>query len=461
MVHLVEQVRETIAREHLLAGGETVVVGVSGGADSTALLHALHALSASLALRLHVAHLHHGLRAAAEEDARFVAQAAGRLGVPCTVERADVAGVARAGKHSLEEAGRLARYGFFGRLAGSIGAGVIAVAHTRDDQIETVFMRLAQGAPWELLVGMRPRRAGPPPVVIRPLLDAPRAAIRAFLEGGGLRWREDPTNLDLALPRNHARHVDLPALRAAHVEWPRVLWDLGACARRCADLLDRLSASAYGHLRSRGDGGIVLPLEALQELAPPMRRRVLRQAASEVTGTSRPFARVLENRMLQAVAAGRPGAEVAGEHAVLRVGYSAVELGPPDPPRPHAEYRLDVPGETRAESFGVIFTAHLEPRAEPSGEAGEAMLDAERVESPLRIRSWRPGDVFRPLGLAGKKKVQDFFVDAKVPRWRRGQIPLVVDARDEVVWVVGQRIAETCRVGAGTKRVLRLRVRSA
>ena len=461
MTNLIDRVRETIEREHLLAGGETIIVAVSGGADSTALLHVLSALAPSLRLRLHVAHLHHGLRPTADEDARFVARTAEELHLPCTIERADVAGLARAGRHSLEEAGRLARYDFFARLAAAVGAGHIAVAHTRDDQVETVLMRLQQGAPWELLAGMRPRRAGSPATVIRPMLDASRADIRAFLADRGSAWREDPTNLDVSIPRNRTRHVDLPALRTAHPAWPQVLSALGEAAGLCADVLDRLSARAYGHLRNKGDRSIVIGLEALRALPQPLRRRVLRQAASDVTGTSRPFARVLEDRMLRAVAAGRPGTEIAGELAVLRVGYGEVEVGPPVPPLPAGEYRLDVPGEVRAESFGAVFTAALDARAEPSDDAAEALLDAACVQPPLRIRPWRTGDVFRPLGLRGKKKVQDFFVDAKVPRWSRGRIPLVVDARGEVVWVVGERIAEPCRVRAGTERVLRLRVRPA
>ncbi|HEY6101603.1 MAG TPA: tRNA lysidine(34) synthetase TilS, partial [bacterium] len=137
------------------------------------------------------------------------------------------------------------------------------------------------------------------------------------------------------------------------------------------------------------------------------------------------------------------------------------EIGPPSGASTDTEYRLAVPGEVRAESFGRIFMASIEPRREPSDDAGEAILDAACIESPLRIRAWRPGDVFRPLGLPGKKKVQDFFVDAKVPRWQRRRIPLVVDERGEIVWVVGHRIADPCRVRAETTRVLRLRVRSA
>jgi tRNA(Ile)-lysidine synthase len=457
---LLDQVRKTIDRHGLLSEGEAVVVGVSGGADSVALLHVLHQLTPALRLGLHVAHLHHGLRRGADEDARFVEQTAGALGLPCTVERADVAGLARAGRHSLEAAGRLARYDFFGRVAGAIGAAAIAVGHTRDDQIETVLMRLQQGGPWELLAGMRPRRIGSGIPVIRPMLDIPRTEIRRFLEDQGRAWREDPTNLDLSIPRNRARHLDLPALKSADPAWPQTLWRLGESARLCADVLDRLSGNLYGHLRSEGDGGIVIALDALRALPAPLARRVLRRAASELAGTSRPLPRVLEERMLRAVAVARPGTEVVGDHAAVRVGYGEVEIGPPAA-YADAEYRLGVPGEVRAELFRRVFAASIEPRREPSDDADEAFLDAACVALPLCIRPWRPGDVFRPLGLSGKKKVQDFFVDAKVPRWRRRRTPLVVDARGEIVWVVGHRIADPCRVRAGTEQILRLRVRSA
>jgi tRNA(Ile)-lysidine synthase len=458
---LLDQVREAIGRHNLLSGGETVVVAVSGGSDSLALLHALHLLSPELRLRLHAAHLHHGLRPGADEDASFVAEVCGGLGLSCTVERADVTALARTGRRSLEDAGRRARYDFLARVAGSVGGAAIAVAHSRDDQIETVLMRLQQGAPWELLAGMRHRRTGPGVAVIRPLLDIPRLEMRRFLGDRGVAWREDPTNLDLSLPRNRVRHVELPALRATHPAWPQVLWRLGVAARLCADVLDRLCDSLYGHLRSTSDSRVVLGLEALRALPAPLSRRVLQRAVAEATGTSHPLPRVLEDRMVRAVAVGRPGIEVAGSQVGMRVGYGQVEIGTPSTAVVETEYLLAVPGEVRAESFGMVFTASVEPRREPSDDAAEAVLDAGCVEPPLRIRPWRPGDVFRPLGLPGKKKVQDFFVDAKVPRWQRRRIPLVVDGRGEIVWVVGYRIAEPCRVRVETARVLRLSVRAA
>lgn len=461
MRELFEGTRKTIERYGLLSGGETVVVGVSGGADSIALLHILAALVPALRLRLHVAHLHHGLRPEADEDARFVVQAARAVGAPCTVERVDVAALARAQKRSVEDAGRAARYALFTRTARAVGAERIAVGHTRDDQIETVLMRLLQGAPWELLAGMPPRRGEPPAVIIRPLLETPREMLRVFLRTRGLSWREDPTNRDLSIPRNHLRWRVLPALVAERAQWPDVLWRTGETARLCDQVLDRLSGRLYGHLRRAGEGGVVFALDALRALPPAVCGRLLRRAAAEAVGTSRPLPRVLEDRMLRAVSAGRAGAEVAGGGVALRMGYGVVEVGPARPAAVPEAYRLDVPGEVLAASFGIVFSAALEPPGPPVDDPAEAVLDAACVEPPLVVRAWRPGDVFRPLGMPGKKKVQDFFVDARVPRWRRAWTPLVVDRRGEVVWIVGQRIAEPCRVRPETRQVLHLRARPA
>jgi len=143
---------------------------------------------------------------------------------------------------------------------------------------------------------------------------------------------------------------------------------------------------------------------------------------------------------------------------VVRVAYEVIEVVPAAPAVPAPVYRLDVPGEVRAEGFGLVFTAELlDPGMPPAAAPSEALLDAARVQPPLLIRSWRAGDRFAPSGLGGRKKVQDFFVDAKVPRWRRSGIPLVTDGRDEILWVVGYRVSETCRVTERTNRVLRLR----
>ncbi|HEU4797815.1 MAG TPA: tRNA lysidine(34) synthetase TilS, partial [bacterium] len=194
MTVLLDQVLATIRGHHMLERGEGVVVAVSGGADSMALLHLLDALREDWELTLHAAHLNHGLRPDAEEDAEFVRAAARRLAIPVTIEAADVRAIAAREKRSIEDAGRRARYEFLGQVARDAGARRIATAHTRDDQVETVLMRVAGGGAWEMLAGIPPVRRLDGAEVVRPLREGSRQDILRYLAARDVVWREDPTN---------------------------------------------------------------------------------------------------------------------------------------------------------------------------------------------------------------------------------------------------------------------------
>jgi len=281
------------SREHeLLPAGARVVAGVSGGPDSIALLLALHELAGPLRLTLHAGHLNHGLRRGAATDARFVAAAAAKLGVPCTVGAADVAALARRRRMSVEEAGRLARYSFLYRLARKTGSPVVAVGHHADDQAETVLMRLLRGAASTGLAGMAERRdlrdplaARPvraqPVALVRPLLGRTRAEILAYLRWRKAAWREDPTNASPSHLRNAIRHHLLPLLERRYSPGvrpalARAAATLGREDALLADLAARAQVKAAG-VAPRG--GAALKVTALRKLPPPVLYRVLHGAA--------------------------------------------------------------------------------------------------------------------------------------------------------------------------------------
>ncbi len=457
-----ERVQETIARHQLFSPGETALVAVSGGTDSVALLHLLAELRGSLRLALHVAHLNHRLRPGADEDARFVQALAAALEIPVTIEVADVRGLAVREKRSLEDAGRVARYAFFARLAARIGAQRVATAHTRDDQVETVMMRLLQGTPWHALAGIPPVRPLGSATVVRPLGELTRAEVTAFLRTRGLRWRDDPTNRDRRFVRNRIRLEVLPAFDQYHPQSRAMLWDLGEVMRSGDEFLSGLAQEAFGHMTRRRGGGITLLLADFQRCPPALQHRLVRRAIQDVAGTNAPLPRVVvEERAVRLGAAGRPGRQVDLGVCLARCGYEVLEILPHPPRVPRAQYDLSVPGTVVAEAFGIVVAADLldreQVRVRPA-RPGETYLDAAAVRSPLQVRPWRHGDRFVPLGLTGKKKLQDFFVDAKIPRWERARIPLIADAQDRIVWVVGRRIADTARVTEATQQVLRIRV---
>ena len=460
---MLDRTIRTIEQHRMVSPGETVVLAVSGGADSMALLRLFAGLREPWRLRLHVAHLDHRLRPDSQEDAAFVSAQAQTLAISVTVEAADVCGLAAREKRSIEEAGRAARYAFFARVAGAIGAQRVATAHTRDDQVETVLMALLHRGPWEMLAGIPPARPLGGATVVRPLRAASRQEIVRFLRDAGAAWREDPTNRDLRLLRNRIRADVLPDLCRIWPEAPALLWELGEAAREADAAVARLAASRYGHLTRREDHTVHVARETFRSLPATLRRRLLAAAVAEVTGTVQPTPRVVLGQALRAAEAGRVGGEMAVGDAVVRVGYGTIEVAPAAAAAASGSYDLPVPGEVRAAGFGLTVTAELSGREAmeaPPGQDG-AVFDADCVQAPLLIRSWRPGDRFAPSGLGGKKKVQDFFVDAKIPRWQRGRVALVVDAGDRILWVVGHRRAETCRVTERTNRVVRIRARPA
>ncbi|MGH2399584.1 MAG: tRNA lysidine(34) synthetase TilS [bacterium] len=454
---------ETIERYHMVSPGDGVVIAVSGGADSMALLHLLEELREKRALTLHVAHLNHRLRPDAEEDAEFVRAAARRLGISATIESADVRAIAAREKRSIEDAGRRARYEFLAKMANEAGAQRIATAHTRDDQVETVLMRLDAGGPWELLGGIPPVRRFDAVQVVRPLREVTRQEILHYLAGREVVWREDPTNRDVRIVRNRMRHQVLPALLRDAPAIGHTAWEMGETSREIDAVLNRLAAVHYGHLPNREHDTITVAQDSFAALPDALQRRFLRMAVTEVAGTGGAPSLVMLEEAVRVASAGRVGREVPAGGAVVRVGYGMIEVAPARPHAAAAAYRLPVPGEVRAEGFGLVFSADLLEQLQEHSVSGphEALFDADAAGSPLEIRAWRTGDRFVPSGLTGKKKLQDFFVDAKVPRWQRATVPLVADAQDRILWVVGYRVAETGRVTQRTNRVLRVRARPA
>jgi tRNA(Ile)-lysidine synthase len=445
--------RRTILARGMLKGGETVVVAVSGGPDSLALLHVLTRLARGFDLTLHVAHFDHRLRAGSAADAAFVSRAAARLGLPGTVRAAGPTDTPSG--LSPEEAARERRLAFLEDVADATGAARIATGHTLDDQAETVLMRFLIGAGRRGLGGIPPVRGR----FIRPLIDARRSATEAFCRALRLRPRRDPTNADLAFLRNLLRLEVVPLLEE------RVNARLAETLGRVADVmrdedayLDERAAEALAS--EVAEGGLRLPVEPFLALPPALQRRTLRRIA--------PLGADHVESLRALVLGGETGDTIDLPRPLnARLEYGWLIVGrPPSPPSREADpaaVSLTVPGETNLPSWRVrliAWVSAVRPSAWPDGR-GVCVVDASRVFLPLRVRRPKPGDRFRPLGARGVKKLGDFFTDAKVPRERRAETPLVVDASDQIVWVVGHRIDDGAKVTARTARYVWLEVEPA
>lgn len=451
MFGMLDRVREEVKKKGMISPGEHLLVAVSGGADSMALLYGLWWLRKEYALRLTIAHLDHGIRADTAEDLRVVRYAADDLGLPLIYERADVPALARGEKRNLEEAARLVRQEFLRRAARRAGAGKIALGHTRTDLAETVLMHLLRGAGPG---GLRGMLCSSPPY-IRPLLCVSRSQTRAFCQEHGIPFHDDPTNQDTRYLRNAVRLELLPALSRYN---PRAEEALARAAELWAEAEEALDWAA-GRALEGARSGAGLSLSRLEALPRAVQALAIRKALAEALGGARRLERVHVEAILELLAKGKQG-EVAlpGGFSAQLNGETLLLVREEGEQPPFEPVELPLPGEVELPGWRLV--AEVVPRPEslipPSRFV--AYLDPRKVEVPLIVRPRRPGDRLRPLGLPGHKKVKDLLAEAQVPRKQRSGWPLVCDQRG-IAWVVGVRIAEGYKVGPDAQKVVKLEAR--
>lgn len=475
MKAILDRVRHTI-RQHDLVRAETrVVAAVSGGSDSVALAHILRELAAAGELHLAgLVHFNHQLRASAAEDEHCAAVAADAVGVPMFVEREDVAARARRERRSIEDAARTARHASFERARIHFRADAVAVGHTRDDQAETVLLRLVRGAGPRGLAAMYPRNGH----IVRPLLGVRRQDLRRWLEDRHIAFVEDETNTDVAIPRNRVRAELLPLLTSRfNPSIVDVLADEADIAREVWEWMTGAAEAFKGSRGSRGSrGSDELDIDVLKTAPLALRRLIVWQSMQAMSG-GRPISLSHIDAALRLMDEG--GRLDAPGQRLERVGSALVLTSRPPGTRgrwtqnpenlanrPNLfSYPLSIPGETALPEAGFIVSADVAAAADRATvsngglASSTAIVRGDLCLGPLSIRNRRPGDRFTPVGLSGRKKLQDFFVDRKVARRDRDAVPLVVDAADRIVWVAGHGIDEAFRVTDPAQAVVIFKVR--
>ena len=456
---------------------ERVLVGLSGGPDSVVLTHVLFELRAKLGIELIAAHLHHGLRAEADDDEAFCHELADALHLPFVAGRIDVVSRAKTAGRSIEDEARRARYAFLSEQAAHHVCNRIAVGHTMDDQAETFMMRLARGSGVRGLSSVYPVVKKENANIIRPLIDVRRHEILAYLEERGLSYRKDASNLDRRFTRNRLRHDVLPYV--ADELNPKLVETLARSAEILRDEEDFMEARARKAFTKTatataavGKAGISLSVSALDALHPALRRRLTRLAVEHVNGDTANLSSGHVADVLGLLEDGKSGREVhlpglTAERSFGELifttratrgrkqctnGYNSYD------------YRLPIPAKLQITECRGLLTAHLveSVRAgdEPGAAAGNAVdigIEDRGIEdgpSGLRVRSPRPSDRFRPLGAPGSKPLARYLMERKVAKGDRRQVPLVVRAdADEILWVAGHAISERARLGAGRRRL--------
>lgn len=471
----------------MLRAGERVGVAVSGGSDSVALLRILHGLSYEQGIRLLVLHFNHGLRGSdSEGDEQFVAGLAVQLGLPFFSGRENVAGVARAKHWNLEDAGRRLRYEFFAGLVAAGRIDRVAVAHTIDDQAETVLARIVRGTGPSGLAAIYPVNG----IVVRPLLDIRRAALREYLQHLHQPWREDASNYDQSRLRSRMRHQVLPILErqiqpavVAHLSrlaarsredeafWkamtPTLLRSLlereGTRLRiRCADLLNPYSKR-----------GLFLGSDLPEDARSAVSQRLVREIISELRGHSRQLTADHVERVVRLAAAGSSGSCV--ELPGVFVGRSfewlwfsrAKEREEDSEYAPSLEGNLEVSSSfSRVVTLGnpgestVVTVPEIKRRVHlkvvdwhllgSDTEVDKLALDKDLLQTPLVLRNWHHGDSFRPKGRRSSRKLKQFFGMKRVAVPDREGWPVLTSA-DILVWTRGLPVAADFAAGVATR----------
>ena len=459
---LSNQVKRTIDRYQLLEKGDRVIVGVSAGVDSMVLLYLINAHREAFDLSLIVAYVNHGLRPEeSEQEAQLVRKESAQLGCPFEYGHFDVKEFQKLRNLSLQDAARRIRFHFFNDLLRKHHAQKIALGHHADDQVETFLLRLIRGSGLEGLKGILPIREGR---VIRPLLEVWREEIESFAKDKEIPFLSDSSNQKDYYLRNRIRLTLIPFIeREYQPNFKEIIFRTSGFLRGENDYLEKGASKTYEEMMKEEKGIHSFKFSEYQSLHPAIRWRVIKKLLEGI----HPKETVLEegggldvHQVYQKLQSSSPSFLLEFPQGFwMKKQYDTVLLGKGRiKPIPPFEVDLICPGRTFIEEIGkevVIKITNLDKSGSYNAPPTAALINYESLQFPLKIRNFRPGDRFQPLGTKGTQKLKEFFIDHKVPRFERPNIPLLISG-ERIAWVIGYRIDEQVKVTEKTERVLRV-----
>lgn len=467
MDELVRKVYDTIKKSEMICQGDSVIVGVSGGADSVCLLSVLKNLQMSMDLKLTAVHIHHGLRGeAADRDRDFVIQLCQTLHVPCECFQTDIREMAQAQHLSEEEAGRMFRYECFEQVRQQKQASKIAVAHHMDDQAETVLLNLFRGSGLKGMAGIPAVRD----VIVRPLLKISRSDIEEYLKKHQIAYRNDATNFETEYTRNRIRLDILPYV-TEHIN-PAAVSHIAETAAIAADICRYIEkqAAAIGRTMIRqvsADDYTVLEIDAAvfinQDIA--IQRELLRQVMNRLAGGLKDI-RAVHIEMFRELFEGQVGRQVDLPYQLCaKRTYTTVNIFRNQTHTAEGiladecpEIKLDEPGKyiltgSKRELCLKIFP--VEKNLQIPKKMYTKWFDYDKIKDSLAIRNRRKGDYFVLDAAGHHKKLEDYFVNEKIPASHRDE-QLLLAGEDEIFWIVGGRMAYGTGISDATRWVLEI-----
>ena len=455
-----DRVLEYMKKYNMVESGDKIVVGVSGGADSLALLHILNEIKNIFFLELVVAHVHHGLRGKdADTDAEFVEGICRDWQIPFYIKKVNVKELASKWGLSEEEAGRKVRYDFFEQILKDIKGQKIALAHHRDDQAETILYHLIRGTGLKGLQGMKPVRDGK---IIRPLLQISRQQIEEYCREKNLKYRVDLTNKDIVYTRNRIRNLLIPYIQKNfNPNFAESLVRMGDIIREEEEFLSFYSNQKFDKWVVVSDGKVEIPIDFFNSSPKAISRRIVRLAVEKLAKSMDDISFVHTEEVLNMALHSPTGStlDLPG-NLKARKDYEALVILDDKKTYsiPPFQYPITIPGKFYIKELELEIVCQQVEKPDVLNKGIWCIyVDKDKIQGGLWVRNRRDGDRFQPLGMGGTKKLKDYFIDRKIPRGERDAIPLVVD-ENNIIWVVGHQINENYKITKNTKNILQLRI---
>lgn len=454
---IIEKVKQTIEKYNMLSIGDHVLVGLSGGPDSVCLLQILNMFKASYKLKISAAYIDHGLRPEeVPNEIEFCRKLCDSLNIPFYTQSVNVREYAEKEKINIQEAARILRYGALEQISLYINAHKIAIAHNADDQAETVIMRLLRGAGPAGLSGIPPVRKK----VIRPLIEVERAEIEKFLSEKNISYIIDSSNESLKYLRNKIRKTLMPVIKSISPQAIKIISKTADILREENDYINVTVTKTLMRLMSRKtDKTVELFCNPMEVLNIVILRRALRFAIDSVKGLKGLSFDHIED-IIRLIKTGKPGDRIYLPQGVRAIkGYSTLVITA-EPPKKLSTYEVNSPQDIYLKETSMVLSLK-EIKREELQDFGDGKntiyVDMDKIKFPLIVRARKPGDYFYPFGFGKKKKLQDFFVDEKVPRDERDAVP-IIESDGNIVCIAGYRLDDRFKIDDNTKKCLQIKI---
>lgn len=440
-----------INKYNLIDKNDTIIIGSSGGPDSQFLIYLLNEIKNEYNLTIILAHLNHLHRKEASFDEKLVIDTGEKLGLKVEVRKASMDEFAKVNKISPEDAGRRLRYEFFNDIASSYRNSKIAVAHNMDDQAETMLFRMARGTGLDGLAGMDYKNKN----IIRPILSFKKSEILEYLKQNNISYAIDATNLENDYSRNYIRNEIFPKISEINPNAINNFFNLSDIIKNDLAIIDEVIDKKYKEIViNEKDYFVKFDKEEFEDISYPIKTRLIRIAIFKLTGDTKNISKENIEDFIN-IENLQTGKKIIKDKLVFQKNYNSYELMILNREQNDSVIKKINLDEEIVFNGRKIKTSIVFEKKEKLRNIG--YFDLDKISFPLTVRTRENGDKFRPLGMNHKKKLKDFFIDEKIDKSIRDQIPIIL-SNDDIIWIAGYRISEQFKVDSGTKNILKIEV---